>query len=59
MQLIISIEDIKFKHNQEVGKVYTEKDRIEKENNELRKELNEIKNSRLYKLFYGRKNKNE
>lgn len=40
---IISIEDIKFRYNQELGKVYKKLD-------DLQKEIEAMKNSRLYKL---------
>lgn len=54
---IISIEDIKFKNNQELGKAYLEKDKLqqeknklEKENRKIKKELEDIKNgSRFYR----------
>lgn len=54
---IISVEDIKFRNNQELGKVYLEKDKLQLELNKLqiedkkiRKELEDLKNgSRFYR----------
>ena len=54
---IISIEDMKFKSNQELGKVYLEKDKLQlefnkkqEENIKLQNELNSLKNnSRFYR----------
>ncbi len=53
---IISIEDIKFRHNQELGKVYNKKDELEKqvsiltkENDLLKKKLETIENSKSYR----------
>ena len=49
---IISIEDIKYRYNQELGKIYAQRD-------ELQKEINLLKNSRFYKWtrFLSRRRK--
>jgi len=51
---IISLEDIKFKYNQELGKVYKQKD-------ELQNEVDLLKNSRFYRWtrFLSRRKKDE
>lgn len=63
---IISLEDIKFKYNQELGEIYSKRDELQLENNKLQLEKNELqqeieilKNSRFYKWtrFLSRRNK--
>lgn len=51
---LISIEDIKYKYNQELGKIYKERD-------ELLNEINKLKSGRLYKYvnMFNRRKKDE
>ena len=46
---IISIEDIKFNCEQELGKVYAEKDNLSDENKKLKQEIAQLKASKIYR----------
>lgn len=56
---LIGVEDIKFRHNQELGKVYNAKDEMERKLHEAEYELNRLKGKLSYKMFGLFKKKNK